>query len=98
MSERPQQVSIVSIITIALILIFAANYLITILSYILDGIKTAVSSTPSPQVAWVLAWYNYIYPVYSYLLSVLSNPYAIAVLVALSIVVLALNYIWYRQQ
>lgn len=99
MSEQErEQVSIVSIIVMALFAIFIFSTILQGISFIVNPVKDLVSSTPSPQVAWTLAIYQYLYVVYNYLLAVLSNQYSVAVFIALGIVVLALTYYWYWRQ
>jgi len=95
--SQQEQVSIVSIIVMALFVVFIFSTILQGISFILNPTKDVVYSTPSPQVAWVLAIYQNLYVVYSYLLAVLSNQYAVAVLIALGIVVLALTYYWYMR-
>ena len=98
MPQQEQQVSIVSIIVMALFAIFIFSSILQGVSFILNPTKDMVSSTPSPQVAWTLAIYQDLYVVYSYILTVLSNQYADAVLIAFGIVVLSLTYYWYWRQ
>ncbi len=98
MPQQEQQVSIVSIIVITLFAIFIFSSILQGVSFILNPTKDMVSSTPSPQVAWTLAIYQDLYVVYSYILAVLSNQYADAVLIAFGIVVLSLTYYWYWRQ
>ena len=98
MPQQEQQVSIVSIIVMALFAIFIFSSILQGVSFILNPTKDMVSSTPSPQVPWTLAIYQDLYVVYSYILAVLSNQYADAVLIAFGIVVLSLTYYWYWRQ
>jgi hypothetical protein len=98
MPQQEQQVSIVSIIVVALFAIFIFSSILQGVSFILNPTKDMVSSTPSPQVAWTLAIYQDLYVVYSYILAVLSNQYADAVLIAFGIVVLSLTYYWHWRQ
>ena len=92
---KQEQISIVSIIVIALFAIFIFSSILQGISFVLNPTKDMVSSAPSPQVSWTLAIYQDLYVVYSYLLAVLSNQYAVAVLIALGIVMTALTYYWY---
>ncbi|MCI4407561.1 MAG: hypothetical protein JHC26_00580 [Thermofilum sp.] len=96
--EGREQVSIASIIVMALFVIFIFSTILQGISFIVNPTKNMVASSPPPQVAWTLAIYQYLYVVYSYLLMVLSNPYSVAVFIALGIVVLSLTYYWYQRQ
>ena len=95
---QQEQISIVSIIVIALFAIFIFSTILQGISFVVNPVKDMVSSTSSPQVSWTLAIYQDLYVVYSYLLAVLSNQYAVAVLIALGIVVTSLTYYWYWRQ
>ena len=95
---KQEQISIVSIIVIALFAIFIFSSILQGISFVLNPTKDMVSSAPSPQVSWTLAIYQDLYVVYSYLLAVLSNQYAVVVLIALGIVVTSLTYYWYWRQ
>lgn len=97
-NNKSSQVSIVAIIVMALFVIFIYSSILQGISFFINPTKDMVASTPSPQVAWTLAIYQDLYVVYSYLLDVLSNQYAVAVLIALGIVVLSLTYYWYWRQ
>lgn len=88
-------VSIVVIILLALFVIFAMPYIMQTLGFITSTTNSVVASTPSPQVAWILAVYNVLYVPYSWLYAILSNQYADAALIVLYMVVLAFVYYWY---
>jgi len=98
MAQQQEQISIVSIIVIALFAIFIFSTILQGISFVINPVKDMVSSASSPQVSWTLAIYQDLYVVYSYLLAVLSNQYAVAVLIALGIVVTSLTYYWYWRQ
>ncbi len=98
MVQQQEQISIVSIMVMALFAIFIFSSILQGVSFVLSPVKDMVSSTQSPQVSWTLAVYQDLYVVYSYTLAVLSNQYAVAVLISLGIVVLSLTYYWYWRQ
>ena len=94
--QRPWgTVSIVVIVLLALLIIFAMPYIMQTLSFITSTTNDLVSSTPSPQVAWILALYNVLYVPYSWLYTILTNQYSVAALIVLYMVVLAFVYYWY---
>ncbi len=68
MAQQQEQISIVSIIVMALFVIFIFSSILQGISFILNPTKDMVSSAPSPQVAWTLAIYQDLYVVYSYIL------------------------------
>jgi ABC-type transport system involved in multi-copper enzyme maturation permease subunit len=97
MSASNMRISVATAIIIGLFAIFAFSFFMNLISSIVGTEKTTVAKF-QPQVQWTQTWFSDLLLVFNWLATVLTNPYADAVLIAAGIVLIAFEYVWFRQE